>query len=496
MSVLKKLAGQTAIYGISSILGRVLNFGLTPFYTKVFQPGVYGVIGNLMSYVAFIQVFLTFGMETAFFRFTKDANKSPEAYNHAFLTVGTLSSAFLILGVAGYKVIANWIGYGDQPNLVLMVVIIIFMDVMAALPMSRLRYEEKAIRFAAINLANIFLTILLNVIFIGFMHKGVEYVFIANLIASATKLLLVLPGTLPTRLALNPSNLRAMSSYGFYIMLAGLAGMMNETLDRILIPFLWKDGQLWNGVERTGREMVGIYSANYKLAILILLVTQAFRYAAEPYFFKAAKDKDSPETFAMIFHFFMIACLAGFLILASFAHEIAAINFFGKAYLIDDRYWEGLNVVPIILLAYVCSAAYTNISIWFKITKQTRFALLFTGTGAFLTILINVITIPMIGYVGSAWATLISYSAMLVIVYVTGQKYYPIPYRVNRLMQYALLIMVAFFMNFAIGPSDGHFGTLAGKALVCLGAFGLIALYERSNPEFPQVFKKQNVEKE
>jgi len=492
MSVLKKLLGQTAIYGVSTILGRLLFLALTPLYTSVLSQGSYGIVSYLYSYVAFVNVFLTFGMETTFFRFAKDASESQKAYNHAFLWMLVLNGSFLLLGLLNYSLIADLIAASDYAHIVLMVVVIIFLDVTAALPMARLRYEEKATRFAIIYLANIIVTLGANLIFIGWLRWGIEYVFVANIIGSATKLLLVLPGTLPTSLKPDRKQLREMIDYGFFIMIAGLPGMMNEHLDKILLPNLWEDGSLYKGEPKTGEEMLGIYAANYKMAIFISLVTQAFRYAVEPFFFKEAKDKDSPETFAKIFHFFVMVCLGFFLLVSSFSKEIVSFNFWGLLdfSFIDEKFWSGLEIVPIVLLAYVFFGAYINISIWFKITKQTRFGLLFTGVGAVITILINVLTIPSYGYMGSAWATLICYAVMCVLVYYTGQRYFPVPYRIQRIFVYSLICLAAFYLNFQMGPSDDLIHVFFLKVFVVIMAVGSIGLIEWLFPCFEM--EKQN----
>jgi O-antigen/teichoic acid export membrane protein len=503
MSVLKKLAGETAIYGISSVIGRFLNLLLTPFYTEIFSKGTYGIIGNLYSYIAFANVFLTFGMETAFFRFSEDHDDPKKAYNQAFVWVSSLVLLVLLIGLLSYRTLAGWMGYEGQENLILMTFIIISIDGLAALPMAKLRKESRAKRFAIINLTNIGLSLFLNILFIAVLDLGLEYVFGANIIASSVRLGLALTTGLPSSFKPDIPLLKQMAHYGFFIMIAGLAGMMNETLDRILIPFLWEDGTLWGSppdypmTPHTGNEINGIYNACYKLSLFILLVTQAFRYAAEPFFFREAKDKKSPETFARVFHYFMIAVLAGFMLISSYAHEIVSFNIFGltgdKTF-IDEAYWIGLKVVPILLLAYVFSAAYINLSIWFKITKQTRFAILFAGTGALITIVINVLTIPRHGYMGSAWATLAAYGTMCVLCYYLGQKYYPIPYRVQRLFIYALVFLTGYAINQSIGPTAGYWPAFFFKLMIAAAAIGAVYVGEKYYPVFGSNSKSENHE--
>lgn len=480
MSPYRKLVSQTAIYGLSSILGRMLNLALTPLYTKMLAPDVYGKFTDLYSMITIMNVILTFGMETTFFRYMQDKSltnlENKEIYNNAFLFVGGLALCVLLIGTLGAVPLAHFLGYAEMPQVIAMMAGVLFMDNLAALPLAKLRYEEKAKRFAGINLLNIFITISLNVYFVKFLHEGIEFIFIANLISSGVRLLCALYQALPTQFRINRSLLNDMLFYGTYIMIAGLAGMMNENLDKLLIRRLWHSGNLYHNVARTGDGMLGLYAAGYKMGIFISLVTQAFRYAAEPFFFKHSVEKDSPQTFARIFHYFMIACLACFLVISAFTYEIVSINIRGWSF-IDPKYWEGLEVVPIVLMAYVFSAAYQQIAIWFKITKQTRFALFFTGTGAAITIILNVLTIPMYGYIGSAWATLICYAVMTVLVYYLGQKHYTIPYRISPLIVYGIVCTLAYFACVEIGGNT--LNTVLAKSGICILVLGGIFLWER-----------------
>ncbi|MEM8901633.1 MAG: oligosaccharide flippase family protein, partial [Bacteroidota bacterium] len=421
MGVLKKLAGQTVIYGLSTIISRLLNLFFTPFYTDVFPKGVYGIYTNLYANMAFANVILTFGMETTFFRFLQDNKDVKKVYNQAFFWILLLVGGFFLIGLLLNEQIASLLGYEGEGSLILLLIGIIGLDALSALPLAKLRYEEKVLRFAAINVTNVIITIILNIIFIYFLELGINYVFVANLIASAARFLMALWGNLPTSLRPELALLREMIDYAFFMMIAGLAGIMNETLDRAYMPRWWGDeAKDFQGELLTGTEMVGVYGASYKVAGLIYLATQAFRYAVEPFFFKQAGEKNSPQTFARIFHYFIIASLTGFLLVGSFRFEIVSFNFFGipnalgmgtKTF-VNEAYWSGIVVIPILLLAYVFNGAYINMSIWFKITKQTRMAIWFTGTGALITILINYFGIPVYGYMASAWATLICYVVM------------------------------------------------------------------------------------
>jgi O-antigen/teichoic acid export membrane protein len=488
--MLRKLASQTFLYGSSIILARLINLAFTPIYTNLFPKEIYGIFTNLYAYVAVVNVLLSFGMETTFFRFVQDESDPKKIYGQAFAWVGLLVLLFAAVVGSLHAPIAALMGYPGRGELILLLLGIVVLDALAALPKARLRQEERVRWFAVIILTNVLVTLVANVVFVLWLRLGIEYVFVANLIASAIQFLMTLWRNVPTQLRPDPRLLRAMLPYAFFIMLAGLAGIMNETLDRIMLPLRWTDGTWFAGAARSPQEMNGIYGAIYKIAILIQLAIMAFRYAAEPFFFREASQKDSPRTFARVFHYFTLATLAGFLLIGSFDQEIVSFDFFGvfgpEWTFVDEDYWVGLDVVPILLLAYVFSGAYTNLSIWYKLTKQTRFALLFTSTGALITILVNYFGIPTYGYLASAWATLLCYATMAVMVYVAGQVYYPIPYRIGRVSLYGALFVGAFFLNQHIGPTNGYWLAGLAKVLICAATLGLVAVAERMWPVFSQ----------
>jgi O-antigen/teichoic acid export membrane protein len=480
--MLKKLLSQTAIYGISSILGRALNLLLTPFYTKLLAEGAFGQISDVFSWTSMLSVLIMFGMETTFFRYMREQKEQGKdtykVYHHAFLVVGILSLSVMVLGILFSQPISYLLEYDDIALAVPMIAGILFLDNMSNLPMARLRYEEKAKHFAFINLVNILLTLGLNIYFLQVAGKGIEYIFISNLIASAVRFVMAVAfvkGDIFVWEKPDKALMNDMLRYGFFIMLAGLAGMQNENLDKILLKRMWIDGTLYHGIARSGKDMLGIYSAGYKLGIFISLVIQAFRYAAEPFFFKQSGKKESPALFARIFHFFMLACLACFLWVSAFMHEIVSIKIFGYNF-IDKKFWEGLEVVPIVLMAYVFAAAFSQFTIWFKLTKQTHYALYFTGTGALLTVILNVLTIPTWGYIGCAWATLICYLIMAILVYFVGQKHYPIPYNIPILIVYTLLVIGAYLACDWVGHEGWH--AIGSKIGICVAVMGGIALWE------------------
>ncbi|MCS7086828.1 MAG: oligosaccharide flippase family protein, partial [Bacteroidia bacterium] len=338
-------------------------------------------------------------------------------------------------------------------------------------------YREKALRFAAISLVNVVLGLVLSLWFVAGMRMGVEGVFLANLIASAVRLVMALDGNAPDLRQVRPATRKLLLQYGFYIMAAGLLGAWNEMLGRNLIPRLWPEGKLYDGERLTGLEMNGVYSANYKLAMFVALVTQAFRYAVEPYFFRSADEKDSPRNFARIFHYYTLACMAASLAVAVFARRVAAFDFFGWASftLLPSKYWNGLSAVPIVLLANTLMGAYMNLSIWYKLTAQLRFGLFFAAVGAFVTLFGNVVLIPEYGYRGSAWASVACYASMCVLCYRYGQKYRPIPYNLKRIFAYFVVFVI--FWRWAEAVQS-----FALQAAICLGCLGVIYFWEKKRP--------------
>ncbi len=477
MGLLRKLTGQTAIYGLSSIIGRLVNWGLTPVYAHFFDRAEYGIQSDLYAFSFYPLILLTFGLETAFFHYTAKSSDADSVYHTAFSTILLFCAVFLIVFGVPYPLWADVLGYGQRPALVLMVVTIIVLDAAAALPLARLRYREKAASFALISGTNIVLTLALSLGFVVGMRMGVEGVFLANLLASAVRLGMALDGNAPDFRQIHPGIRKLLLSYGFYIMAAGLLGAWNEMLGRNLIPRLWPDGKIYDGEALSGLEMNGIYSANYKLAMFVALITQAFRYAVEPYFFRSAGEKDAPRNFARIFHYYTLACLGASLWVAVFARHIVAFNFFGAASftLLPQKYWNGLSAVPTILLANTLVGAYLNLAIWYKLTAQLRFGLFFAAAGAAVTLVGNTALIPEFGYRGSAWASVACYAVMCVLCFFYGQKFRPIPYNMKRLLAYFAVFVVFWRMAESVE-------SVTAKFLICAACLGFIYVWEKKRP--------------
>jgi O-antigen/teichoic acid export membrane protein len=442
MSALRKLAGQTAIYGLSSIVARFLNYLLTPLYTSkgVFEPADFGVITSLYAWTAFLNVVLTFGMETGFFRYANlHKERAHAVFTTATYTLLFFALGFMALGTAFAQPIANGIGFPAFSSSVLMLVIIIGIDALTAVPMARLRLQGRAWWFATINISTVLINVGLNAfIFLYCMKRynagesnalidavydpslGVGYVFLINLISTSVKLVLLLPQW-PAFRDFNRPILRTLLVFGAPLMVAGLAGMVNETADRIILKYLLPEG--------IADAQIGIYGACYKLAVLITLFIQAFRMGAEPFFFSHAAEKNSRETFARIMNIFVAVCMSAFLVVMLF------LDLF-KWFIPNPAYHVGLRVVPILLLANVFLGIYYNQSVWYKLTDRPRSGGTIALIGAAITILLNILLIPVMGYMGSAWATLACYFGMAAISYVWGQKHYPIPYNVSRVLLY------------------------------------------------------------
>jgi O-antigen/teichoic acid export membrane protein len=446
LSQLKKLASQTAIYGVSTILGRLLNYLLVPLHTRVFSTPDYGVVSELYAYVAFFIVILTYGMETGFFRFSQDEPQKEKVYSTSLISI-IISSLIFIVGMSIFsQPIANLIRYPNHPEYIIYFSIILGFDAIASIPFALLRQQSRPIKFAIIKNINIFSNIIINLYFLMLCPYvlresniilpfydasiGVAYIFIAHLIASIITIPLLFIEIKQIQKGFDTALWKKMMAYGLPLLVVGLGGMVNETLDRASMKYLLPDGP-------ETMSKIGIYGANYKLAILMSLFIQAFRFAAEPFFFAHAKASDKRTIYAQVMDYFVLICLSIFLLVTLY---IDLFKFF-----IDEDYYEGLKIVPVLLLANLCLGIYFNLNIWYKLSNQTNKGAIISLIGAGITIVLNIWWVPIFGYIGSAWATLICYFSMMVICYFMGMKYYPIPYHVKRVLSYTGLALALFF---------------------------------------------------
>ena len=463
MSFLRKLASHTAIYGLSSIIGRILTWGLTPLYVNYFAPAEFGKVSDLYAFTFYFIILISFGMETTFFRFSKNIINFNKAFSNALLVVVSLASVFLLLTIPFIDEIADLLGYSKHSNTLLIIVIIIVLDALGNLSLAALRYKEKAMQFATISIINIILTLSLNILFIAVLKKSIHYIFVANVIASAARLLLGWKYLLPIEFTPATEWIKPMLKYAVPIVIAGFAGALNETLDRNLLPRLWDEAKLFLGKHYTGIELTGIYSTNYKLAIFISLFTQAFRYAAEPLFFKNIRHRDNKENIANSYYLFLAFALTGFVAISVFKYFIANFDFFGLTnfHLIPPAYQVGLRVVPILLFANVALASYITFSMWFKIIRRTEFGAYFSLIGASITLHVNILLIPHIGFFASALATFLCYTTMALLCLRVGQEHYKIPYNYPRILEAIIvaIVLVVFYELWEIttGFSNSNF---------------------------------------
>lgn len=439
MSKIKRLAGETVLYGLGSIIPRFLNFLLVPLHTAVFEPEAYGIITKLMAYVAVVNTIYMFGMETAYFRFaSREGYDEQKVFNLTQTAVLFISGILTIVIVVFSNGLADALKVSDRPDLVVWLALVMFVDAAVAIPFARLRLQKKALKFALAKVSNILIFIILNVYFLVIAVSGtpdVGFVFISNLVANAFYIVFFLKALISWRPAFDKTLSPVIFNYGYPIMLTGLAGITNDMFSRIMLD-KWLPENFYPG--KTTTYAVGVLGASYKLAVLMGLGTMAFRYAAEPFFFSNAAEKNSPQLFSRVNHYFIIA---GCLVLLGVSINLDIIKYF----LAKPAYWEAIHIVPLLLLAYLFSGIYYNFSIWFKLSDKTYYGTIFMIAGALITIVLNYIFIPMAGYEGSSWAAVISTFAMMLGCYFIGQKYYPIPYRILRGFAYIAVTMLIIY---------------------------------------------------
>lgn len=453
MNPLKKLLGQTAVYGLSSIIGRTLNYLLVPLYTYVFvNTADYGVVSQLYAFVAFLMVLLTFGMETTFFRFSQDELDKEKVFRNSFVIIGTLNVLFFICVLLFTQDIADMLLFSDHPQYIVLMAAIVVVDSMTSVPLAKLRAEEKAKQFALIQFSSIGVNMILNVVLLLWFfdparpEEGILFILFANLIASLVKPLMLYKDFLTISLRIDPAFIKRMLVYAFPIVIAGFAGIINEVIDRIMLKQLLSNSADPQSIAAADAQ-IGIYSACYKLAMLITILLQAYRYAAEPFFFNQLKNLERNKIYIKVMNYFIATMCLVFLVVS------LNIDIF-KYFIPNQAYWEGLKAVPILLLANVFLGIYFNQSIWYKLSNQTKYGAYISLMGAGLTIVINFIFIPIYGFMASAWATLIVYAFQMVVSYFMGQKYYPIKYNRKKFVMYLGTSILFFFIVNSIPFGD------------------------------------------
>ena len=455
MANLKGLMKDTAIYGLSSIVGRFLNYLLVPLYTHYMPKasGDYGVSTNVYAYTALILVLLTFGMETTLFRFANDDRLTPEigskhsdtVFSTVMAVVGTLTVVFLLLVFGFIGPISNTLGYAAHSEYLQMMAAVVAMDALQAIPFSYLRYQKRAIRFASLKLLFIALNIGLNVFYFVVLGKtSVYYVFFINLLCTGFISLLFIPDLLKVHWHFDGQMLKRMLSYSWPILILGIAGILNQVADKILFPLVYPD-QAQANVE------LGIYGSCVKIAMIMAMITQAFRYAYEPIVFAKSKDADKTEYYASAMKYFLIFTLLAFLCVVGWMPLLQ--------YLIGEEYREGLGVVPIVMAAEIMMGVYFNLSFWYKLIDKTIYGAWFSLAGCLVLFAVNIIFIPKYGYWACAWGGVAGYGTAMVLSYIIRQKKNPIPYPMRSIAYYvALTVMLTLTMNYV--PATYHFGSV------------------------------------
>ena len=431
MNLLKKLAGQTAIYGLSSVIGRLLNYLLVPLYTRYFLPEEYAVVVEMYAYVAFLVVILTYGLETAFFRFSKTFKNVKTVYSTALISLIISSCVFVLLMFLCSSLIADWLGYGILTKYIKWFSIIVAIDAISSITFASLREQERALYFSLLKLVGISSNIILNLYFIVFKGFGIEYIFIANLISSIITFLCLVPEMLKSSFSFDSRLWKNMMIYALPLLIAGLAGITNETIDRVLLKHLLPNQSL-------AAHELGLYGAFYKISIIMVLFIQTFRFAAEPFFFDQHKKTENRQIYADVMKYFVI--IMSVIFLSATIYYDVIIKFLGPNFH-DSR---GFLVVSILLLANLFLGIYFNLSIWYKLTAKTIYGAYFAIFGAIITLILNFILIPKIGFVGSAWATLACYFSMVLISFYFSRKHFFIPYQTLRISVYLLLMLAVY----------------------------------------------------
>ncbi|MDT8400500.1 MAG: oligosaccharide flippase family protein [Bacteroidales bacterium] len=455
MKDINKLAGQTLVYGLGTIVPRFMNYAvLTPFYTWIFNKSEYGIITELYAYMVFMLIVLTYGMETAFFRFAQKTGDSKKIFSTALLSILVSSALFLVFFNLFIDDIATVLKYQDQKMYLRLFAIILATDAITAIPFAKLRRENKALKFSIIKIINVVITIGLVFLFLkiepSLREKGksllgnlynpdlrVAYVFLANAIGSLSMLVLLFKDILSVQLRLDTGMWKQMMSYSVPLLISGLGGSINDALDKMILRRIVDSD--------TPLEVVGEYGASYKIAVLMALFIQMYRYAMEPYFFSRADKKDAREIYSYVMKYFVIYALILYLIINLYIS--------GFQYIIAGSHLRGaLAIVPIVSMGYLLFGIFVNLSIWYKVKDLTRYGAYLTIIGALVTILINLLLVPVYGYMASAWAHIACYSVMIAGSYMLSRKHYPINYPIKKILAYIMtgagIVILVSYINY------------------------------------------------
>ena len=473
MAELKSVVKDTAIYGLSSIIGRFLNYLLVPLYTAVLPAGSggYGVVTNIYAYVGLILVILTFGMETTFFRFAnKEGEKPLVVYSTTLIIVGTISLFFLCMVLGFLPQISQAMGYAAHPEYIGIMGACVALDAFLAIPFAWLRYQKRPIKFAALNLLFIFLNIVTNLLYflvlpklyplypdvIGLFYNpgvGVGYIFGLNLVCKAAIVAFFIPELTGFKYILDVALMKRMLRYSCPILVLGIAGILNQTADKIIFPLVYGDIQ-------EGQVQLGIYGACVKIAMIMAMITQAFRYAYEPFVFGKSKDQDSKTTYAKGMKFFIIFTLLAFLCVMAWLDALK--------YIIAPGYWDGLRVVPIVMAAEIMMGIYFNLSFWYKLIDKTIWGAWFSLAGCAVLLIINFVFIPRYGYMACAWGGFAGYGTSMILSYFIGQKKNPINYPMRSIMTYIALTLLLTLVMVYIPENWNIWARLGAKTVLVI----------------------------
>ena len=457
MANLKSLAKDTAIYGLSSIVGRFLNYLLVPLYTAKLSAasGGYGIITNVYAYTALLMVILTYGMETTFFRFANKEGEDPQkVYSTTLMSVGFTSLLFVVLVLTFISPISSFMGYADHPSYIWVMAVTVAIDAFQCIPFAYLRYKKRPIKFATLKLLNIFMAIALNLMFFlvlpaiyesngatGLIAQiydptvGAGYAFYVNLFCSAALTFFFWKELVGIKYQFDKALLRRMLSYSWPILVLGIAGILNQTADKILFPYIYERSD--------AHAQLGIYGAASKIAMIMAMITQAFRYAYEPFVFGKAKDKDNRDTYAKAMKYFIIFTLLAFLVVIAYLDILRFI-------IPNESYWPGLRVVPIVMAAEIMMGIYFNLSFWYKLIDKTIYGAWFSAAGCVVLVAVNVLFVPKYSYMACAWGGVAGYGTAMVLSYLVGQKKYPINYPLKSIAVYVAITALFYVcMNLA-----------------------------------------------
>jgi len=487
MSKLTSLAKDTAIYGVSSIVGRFLNYLLVPLYTHYMpkESGDYGINTNVYAYTALILVLLTFGMETTMFRFANDPPSNlhrrgeswPDTvFSTAFAVVGLLTALFLLLVFGFITPISSAIGYQEHPDYLQMMAAVVALDALQAIPFSYLRFQKRPIRFALLKILFILLNIGMNVFYFVVLGKtSVYYVFFINLLCTAFITLLFIPDILRIHWHFDGTLLKKMLSYSWPILILGIAGILNQVADKILFPLVYPD-------EVQANIQLGIYGSCVKIAMIMAMITQAFRYAYEPIVFAKSRDADKNEYYASAMKYFLIFTLLAFLCVVGWMPLLQ--------YIIGEDYREGLDVVPIVMAAEIMMGVYFNLSFWYKLIDKTIYGAWFSLIGCAVLFAVNIIFIPKYGYWACAWGGVAGYGTAMVLSYVVGQKKNPIPYPMKDMSFYVAVTAILYVVIILVPTSWSAVPQLAVKTLPILLFVGIVIHRDFPLSSLPVIGKK------